>query len=383
MAETAYVAGAGTGTVLARPVPRPWREIATWWLGSRLLVVGACLAAQTTGVVRPGWRPGLEHPLALLGSWDSRWYRIVAERGYLLVHGRFSDPAFFPLLPVLERAGMWIGLPPVVAGVLLANVGFVAGLILFYRLGQELLPEGVARRAAIYLAVFPFSFVFSMAYPEGVVLPLVALTGLFAIRDRWLAAGACVALATLARPEGLMLAIPVVAVARAHWPRLAGAARAKAVAASLAGVSALVAFSLNLWWSVGDPLAWGKAERAWGRSFSVTGPWEAIRAVATAAQDHNPWLYRDVASCVVYIVLLVVALRARVPRSWIAAGAGMVLLPLASGSFTSDGRFGLLAVPVYWGLAVLGRRRWPNRVIVLSSCLLLVGSVFSLPVRFP
>jgi hypothetical protein len=381
--ETAVVGGVSFRALLARRVPDAWREIACWWLGSRLLVVATCLVAQTTGFVRPGWRPGFDHPLALLGSWDARWYRIVAERGYLLVQGRFSDPAFFPLLPVLERAGMWVGLSPVVAGVLLANAGFLAGLVLFYRLGRELLPEGVARRAAIYLAVFPFSFVFSMAYPEGVVLPLVALTGLFALRDRWLAAGACVALATLARPEGLLLSIPVVAVAAAHWPRLTAAARAKAVAASLAGMSSLVAFSLNLWWTVGDPLAWGKAEHAWGRSFSVAGPWEATRAVATALQDHNPWLYRDVAFCAVYVVLLVVALRAGVPRSWVAAGAAMVLIPLASGSFTSDGRFGLLALPVFWGLATLGGRRWPNRVIVASSCLLLAGGVLSLPLRFP
>jgi len=343
-----------------------------------------CLVTQKSGLARPNWRPGiLAHPFVLLGSWDARWYRIVAERGYLLVRGRFSDPAFFPLLPVLERAATWIGLSPVVAGVLLANIGLLAGLILFYRLGQELLPEAVARRAAIYLAVFPFSFVFSMAYPEGVVLPLVALTGLVALRDRWLAAGACVALATLGRPEGLMLSIPVIAIAASHWPRLTTAARAKAVAAALAGVSALVAFSLELWWAVGDPLAWGKAEQAWGRAFSVTGPREAIGAVGTALQSNNLWLYRDVAFCAIYLALLVAALRARVPRSWIAAGAAMVLFPLMSGSFTSDGRFGLLALPVFWGLADLGGRRWSNRIIVAASCLLLVGGVFSIPLRFP
>jgi len=343
-----------------------------------------CLVTQRSGLVRPSWRPGIvAHPFVLLGSWDARWYRIVSERGYLLLRGRFSDPAFFPLLPVLERAATWVGLSPVVAGVLLANIGLLVGLILFYRLGQDLLPEAVARRAAIYLAVFPFSFVFSMAYPEGVVLPLVALTGLFALRDRWLAAGACVALATLGRPEGLMLSIPVIAVAASHWPRLTTTARAKAVAASVAGVSALVAFSLELWWAVGDPLAWGQAEHAWGRAFSVTGPSQAIRAVGTALQYHNPWLYRDVVFCFIYLALLVPALRAHVPRSWIAAGAAMVLFPLMSGSFTSDGRFGLLALPVFWGLATRGGRRCSNAIIVAASCLLLAAGVFTIPLRFP
>src|SRR5207245_1648966 len=95
------------------------------------------------------------HPLALLTVWDGRWYRTVVERGYLLLPGRQSDPAFFPLLPVLERTLHVVGLPFSVAGVVLANLGFLVGLLALYELGRELLPEQDARRAATYLAIFP------------------------------------------------------------------------------------------------------------------------------------------------------------------------------------------------------------------------------------
>ena|SRR5579884_1345886 len=370
--------------LLARVFPSAAHEISAWWFGSRVLVFGTCLAAQASGLSRPGWRPGLlAHPFALLGLWDGRWYRIVALNGYLLIPGRFSDPAFFPLLPVLERLAGRVGLSPVVAAVVVANAGFLAGLLAVYALSREFLPEPTARRTAIYLAVFPLSFVFSMAYPEGVVLPLVALTGLLAVRNRWLSAAFCAALATLGRPEAIVLTIPIAALALRRWHALPSAARPRAAAAMLAPAAALASFCAYLWRVTGDPLAWAHAERAWGRTFSLNGPREAITALATALPHHNPWLFRDAAFCLIDLALLVVAARSSVPRAWAAAGVAIILMPLATGSFTSDARFGLLALPVFWGLAELGRRRWVHRTLLVCSPLLLAAGVFSIPMHFP
>ena len=98
---------------------------------------------------------------------------------------------------------------------------------------------------------------------------------------------------------------------------------------------------------------------------------------------HNAWLTRDVVFFVVYLALLGVACRAGVSRGWIAAGAGMVLLPLASGSLLSDGRFGLLAIPVYWGLAVAARDRRLRGVVPAVSVVLLAGVTMTIPSLFP
>src|SRR5579875_1909345 len=323
---------------LSRERARAYRELAAWWLGSRLLVLAAAAVVQVAGWPRAGWQPSLfRHPFVLLTWWDGRWYGIVAKRGYLLVQGRFSQTAFFPFFPVLERAGHLLGLPVDVAGVLIAHLGFLAGLLAAYELARAYLPEADARRSSIYLAIFPFGFVFSMAYPEGVVLPLVALAGVLVLRERWLAAGICAAAATLARPEGILLAVPI-------------------------GACAL---------------------RRWGRSFSATGVYRALVALAEAPAHHNTWLYRDAGFCALYLLLLGVALRARLPRSWVAAGLGMVLLPLASGSFTSDARFGLLALPVFWGLAVLGRRPRVHRAVLCAGPALLAAAMLMIPLRFP
>jgi hypothetical protein len=363
---------------------RAYLEIAGWWAASRLFVLVCALVAQVVRWPVRSWHPSpFAQPLVLLGAWDGQWYRLVAEHGYLLIPAQPSDPAFFPLLPVAENGLSLIGIPPLVAGALVANLGLLAGLIAMYELGRALLPESQARRAAVYLAIFPYGFVFSMAYPEGLALALVALTGLLALRRHWLGAGAAVAAATLTRPQGVFLMLPVAAAAWAAWDSLSDRERSQAVAAVLAGPAALASFSVYLWHTVGNPMAWSKAELAWGRSFSLLGPYRAVHQLILAPSQHDSWLLRDAAFCAVYLALLAVARRSGVPWPWVLCGLAMVLLPIGSGTFTSDGRFGLLALPVFWGLAALGRHRLIDRLVLAVSPVLLVLAVLTLHARYP
>jgi hypothetical protein len=354
------------------------------WAGTRALVFASAATVQSTGVSRASWEPGfLRHPFALLAIWDGRWYQIVAERGYLLVPGRASDPAFFPLLPALLRIAHFAGVPYSLAGIAIANMSFAVALIALYELGRHWLPEADARRAAIYAAVFPMAFVFSMIYPEGLALALITLGGLAAVRQRWFSCSVCVVLATLSRPEGVLLVLPVAAAAASSWSTLTPTGRGRALAALLAGPAALLSFSVYLWSTIGDPFAWSTAQHAWGRSFTATGIYYAAAELATSPSHHKLWLIKDAVFCSIYLLTLAVALRNRLPKAWIVAGAAIVLLPLASGTFTSDARFGLLAVPVYWGLAIIGRRLWLGRALMTGSLAFLVLGVFTVLLRFP
>ena len=135
------------------------------------------------------------------------------------------------------------GLPFTAAGVVIANTAFAVAIVAFYHLGCRLLPEPTARRGAIFLAVTPMGFVFSMAYPESLLLPLRRPGG--ACRARRTLAGAAVfaALAVLTQPEGLLLAIPLAAIAWRRREALEPGARGRALAAVLAAPTTLLAFS--------------------------------------------------------------------------------------------------------------------------------------------
>ena len=356
---------------------RAW--IVAWWAGGRLLVLATAAVMHFTGPRALAGRDERSHLLGLLGAWDGRWYRIVAVHGYLLEPGRQSDPAFFPLYPLLLRAGHALGIGYLAAGLVISNVAFLAALAAFEALTRELLGAHLARRATVYLAVFPLGFVFSMMYPESLVLCAIALTALAAIRKRWLLAALVAAAGTLARPEILFVTLPLLPLAL----RERGAKeRGLAFGAVLAPVAALGSFALYLGIRLGDPLAWTHAERAWGRRFTPIGLVTAVERLPKAVEG-NAWVIRDVVFFVLYLVLLYAAHRMGAPPLWVLAGAIVVVLPTFSGSFNAIGRFGLLAPAVFWGLASLGASRRTDTIIRSLSAVLLVAATVHVPFVFP
>lgn len=348
---------------------RAW--IVAWWAAGRALVF---LTAAVVGVVGPRGYTGASergHLFGLLAAWDGRWYKTVAQNGYLLEPGRQSDPAFFPLFPLLMRAGHTFGLGYATAGIVVSNLAFLVALFVFAALTREMFDQRTARRATSLLAVFPLAFVFSLAYPESVVLALVAGGALAAYRDRWWLATVLLAAAALARPETLFVAAALAPVA---WRRRSGSA----LAAIVAPFAALGSFALYLWRTIGDPLGWTHAERAWGRRFELLGLWHAIEHVPREFAG-NPGVIRDIVCFALYVALLGGAWRRGVPRGWVVAGLLVVILPTFSGSFHSIGRFGLLAPAIVWGAALCLRRSW----VYAASAALMIAGVATLPLVFP
>jgi hypothetical protein len=360
----------------------PGMQITAWWAGSRALVLVCAAILHWQRWPRGYFHPEFRSVLAVLTAWDGRWYTEVARNGYLLVPGHQSDPAFFPLYPALLRFGHLFGLSYAAAGIVISHAVLLAGLLVFYRLGRTFLPESDARRAAIFASIAPMGFAFSMVYPESVVFASMAAAGLMAVRGRWLWCAGFAAAATLARPQGIVIVLPVAAAVIRAWPTLSIRARGLAAGAIAAPVAALLSYPVYLGAVLGDPHAWSKAQQAWGRSFRWDGFVAAFGQLpARNGTDH--WILRDALFCLAYVLILVVAYRAGVPRGWIAAGAVMVLLPLETGSFISVARFGLLALAVFWGLAVLGRRTaidWSLRVLSVG---LLVILTLTMPLIFP
>lgn len=368
------------GSLLAWLRAHAW--IGGWWIGGRAVmlvtavVVGALAPWDGNGVVR---RAG---PFGLLGAWDGHWYRLVASSGYLLVPGRQSDPAFFPLYPLLLRGVHATGVGYLAAGVLVSNLAFLGALVALHALTRELLGPDLARRTTRYAAIFPLGYSFSMVYPESLVLCAIAVAALAALSGRWGVATVAGAAAALARPEGLFVALPLLGIAWSRRRRLAPSERGLALGAILAPSAALASFPLYLARVIHDPFAWSRAERAWGRRFTPLGFTTAVARLPEAL-SRNPWLLRDVVALALYLALFVAARRAGTPWPWLLAALGVVVLPAFSGSFASIGRFGLLAPPVFWGLARLGRGPRADRAIAAACLVLLVSATATIPAVFP
>ncbi|TML46718.1 MAG: hypothetical protein E6G19_01085 [Actinobacteria bacterium] len=363
---------------------RDRRAILAVAVGSRMLVLAAAAADHVLHWPKgppPVHGASTAHTLSILSYWDGVWYRTVAEQGYLLIPGRQSDPAFFPLFPIILRGLQGFGLSFLTTGILVANAAFVIGILAFYELSRRLVPIDLARTSALFAALFPMSFVFSMTYPESLVFAALALALLLALQGRWTLSALAGAAAALGRPEAMFFALPLAAIAIGNARATGRLASGRAIGAAFAPVASIATFPLYLGWALDNPTAWSGAQQAWGRSFSLDGIVRAIQQLF--ARGSTPWLWRDVAFCLIYLALLVAARRIGISWPWLVASTALILLPLTSGTFMSDSRFGVLALPVYWGAAALTRRRIVRLPALVLCAGLLVAGTMTIPLANP
>ena len=346
-------------------------------VASRAVVLLAAWAAEQVVTVNPRLTSGDGGPiLRSLTSWDGWWYLGIARDGYHaapLVEG-YHDYAFLPLWPALIRLLSWPW--PELAGpiaVILANVLFVAGLVILVRLGEKVVGPERAALGAILLAIFPYSAVFSMAYAESLFLCLSTGAFLAAERDRRLLAGILIALAAVTRLQGAVLAVPIWLLLFLRDGRRVRPSQAWLLLGPLAAVAFLGGVSIL----AGGAGAYGAAQAAWGRA-----------GVGGAAPDSSLISLLSLVNVVQLVTLLaavflLVFLRPdRIPLPYGLLTVLSLGLVFASGSLESIGRHVMTAFPYAWLLA--GRRArwfrvgWP----VVSLVLLFVLSTAMFAGRF-
>jgi hypothetical protein len=312
-----------------------------------------------------------------LGAWDGIWYREIALHGYepALMHG--NTPAFFPLYPVVLKAAHKIF--PFVdlgwLGAIISTLFFALALCMLYRLTFDLLGLQVARRAILYLSIAPLAFIFSAVYAESLFLVLAVATFLLLERHRRVLAGVAGALCVLSRPVGIMLAPAIVWRAfidadkqlfswrfiRYAWPAVLLPA-------------AELGFDLYLWWRTGDPLATVHAEsRGWGRgaAFPPALLWNTIQQQILTEHTLRYAIHVGFALLWLWLLVVIWRKRSRVPVEYSIFATGVVALPFLAGTLLSAGRYGMMGFPLFWALAIAGRREGVDTAIkILFPCLM-------------
>lgn len=280
---------------------------------SRLLVWAAAIAtilALGFGPRRHAFDPpGLMRGFGWLGDllaapaarWDSAWYMVIAQYGYRPEFGAFtaSRTAFFPLYPLGLRAISELGLPLVLAGVLLSLAALAFGLYGLHRLTALEIGPRAARLAVLLTALSPMAFYFSALYSESLYLALSVGVFLCARRGQWGRAAALGALASATRNTGVLLMLPL-ALLYLYGPRedrapdrpLAGSLRPRYRLRVDVLWLALVPAGLGLYLAHlalagGDPLSPFHAQTVWGRHFAgpYGGIWDGAKAAFEGARQ--------------------------------------------------------------------------------------------------
>jgi mannosyltransferase PIG-V len=279
--------------------------------------------------------------------WDSNWYLRIADTGY---DWPSATPAFYPLYPLLVAGvGRVLGGEYLLAGLLVSLAACAAAFVLLYRLVVVRLGQDDARRAVLYLALFPTSLFLGAVYGESLFLLLAIAVFLLAERGRLGWASVVTGLALLTRAQGVAL-LPALGIYA--WR---SGLRCRVVGLLAVPVAMFLAFPLVLEAWVGHGLAFLDAQRIWERSVAALGPLGGLVQAIGEGDVVGPVL------AVAMLALGVLAWR------WLGAPYGVyailaLAIPMALpserlGGLYSFPRFSLVAFPCLVALAVLGRDR--------------------------
>ncbi len=138
--------------------------------------------------------------------WDAFWYIRIVEQGYRAGDGTTQ---FYPLYPLLALPLARLGLSPAQALTLVSVGAGLGAVLLLEQMACLILSPARARAALLLFLLFPVAFVLFAPYSEALFL-LAAVGSFWALRrERWWPAALAAGLAALARPQGLLLLLPL------------------------------------------------------------------------------------------------------------------------------------------------------------------------------
>jgi Gpi18-like mannosyltransferase len=323
-------------------------------MGAAIAVAAQAVVDRTNEVIPDS---GLLSLAAILDSWDGHWYLDVVREGYphhIMPNVSYfvtdARAAFFPMYPRLVHYidNVLPGGPVSVALGLNLLLGAVFVILAGY-LCRGLFDNKTAEKAMILIALFPGSFVLSMAYSEALMLTIVALC-FIALRDKhWVWAGILAAMATATRPNGVAL---VAACAVASIIAIKNDRDWKSLIAPILSPIGFIGFMLFLRQHTTEDWAWFRVQRqAWqeGTSFGATAVQRTFDFFLRPVS--SPTSVLTAASVVAMVIALVLARKYKMNLVYWAYTAVVLGLMLIPATVTARPRFLFTAFPLFFPVA--------------------------------
>ncbi len=286
-------------------------------------------------------------------QWDSGWYFAIADGGYGYIRDQQSTIAFFPTYPLLMRAVAVVVGNAYVAGILVTVASGAAATRLFFGWLQERVGRTNAWAALGLMLLYPYAFfLYGAVYPTA--LFVMTVIGAFVLLEHGhpCVAGLVGALATAARPTGVVLIVALAVRAYERRQQSPDDGPAWWDAGVLLSALGLAAFCFYQWRRFDDPFAFITVQSAWDQQ-SGLDTWLKLRFF----EDLRGLPDRNVLASITYLAhpVLTVGALALVPRVFRRFGYGygvyallIVLVPaLSTKNFFGMGRYLLAAFPVF------------------------------------
>ena len=258
---------------------------------------------------------------------------------------------------------LWLAALAVSFTALVAALGYLVAL------ARIELGHGAARRSATYLLVFPTTLFLSAAYPESLFLALSLGSFYHARRGQWWLVGLLGFAASLTRPYGAVLVVPLAfeyLLQRGFDLRLV---RRDGLWIALVPLG-LPGFLAYIAWRFGAG-AMGAAQQVWGRGF--VPPWEvALRVFDGPVVVHGMTVGVSIVDLVFagFFIAMVAAAWWRLRPTYALHATLLLATILSSGAFTSVPRYGLAIFPIFLVLGAWANRSARHEAVLTGSAIL-------------
>lgn len=176
---------------------------ASWrvWLLLAATIAASCIPFVPTFTPLSNHGVNLPRLAWIWGNFDGVVFMNIAQHGYTA-----SEVPFFPLYPLTMHMLHALGLPILVAGLLISFLSFLGALVFLYKTLQQEKQGGLYLLVLFLMLSFPTAYHYASVYSDSLFLLLASGTLYFTRGKRYFWAGVFGAFATLCRLNGLALA---------------------------------------------------------------------------------------------------------------------------------------------------------------------------------
>ncbi|MDO8503275.1 MAG: mannosyltransferase family protein [bacterium] len=328
---------------------------------------------------------GIENYLVnpLLWGWanfDGEHYLSLAASGY-----REFLYFFFPLYPNLIKAvSNLISFLPnnnVIAGILISNLSFSIGLLLFWKLVTIDFKRKVAVFSTVSLLVFPTSFFLGSIYTEGLFFLLAIAAFYSARRGNFLLAGVFTSLASATKIAGILL-VPALVIEWLIQERYRKSAfYLRDALFIIVAPLGLFLYMFFLWEKTGNAFIFYEQVSSFGEQragqfvFLPQVFWRYLKILVAVPKSDPSYLtaVMEILTGLMGLVFIVWGILKRMRFSYLLFLSLGYILPTLTGSFSSLPRYILTLFPMFilLGLFVSERGRIFRMLSLAVSAILL------------
>ncbi len=317
--------------------------------------------------------------LNLWNAWDAQHYVNIAKYGYaaLTEDGRHLQIVFFPLFPYLTKLFSFIFQNYIVSALFVSNLSYAAAAYYLYKLVKLDFERQDAYRAVIYFSVFPTAYFLHAAYTESLFLALTISSFYYARNGRWPIVGVLGTLAAATRITGILLVPILIIEYLSQKDYKIRNIRLDIIWIGVIGLGLLAYLILN-YVVAGDPLYFMEIQREhWNKKldFPYEGfisAWNIMTGKFTLNIDTPSARMLGGPAEIIFALLglsLTIYSFFRIRLSYCLYALATWIIVTSTGFWLSIPRYTLAMFPIFITLALLGRRKYVNYLIIFISIL--------------